>query len=125
MAPGAAYAGLVFAAGFVLGTLRVLVLAPALGETGALLLELPVMLVISWLVARHLCARMSVPARLGPRLAMGGTAFLILMLLEVAIGILLFERGPSEAVAALAGPGLAAQALFGLFPALLLFGRPR
>ncbi len=47
---GVLYFGLVFALGFILGTLRVLVLEPRLGSTGAVLLELPVMLAASWLL---------------------------------------------------------------------------
>lgn len=49
---GLAYFTLVFAAGFGLGTLRVLALAPILGEGGAVLLELPIILAIAWMACR-------------------------------------------------------------------------
>ena len=42
-----AYRGTIFALGFVLGTVRTLWLAPEIGETRAVLLELPVMLAAS------------------------------------------------------------------------------
>lgn len=48
---GLAYFTLVFAAGFALGTARVLVLLPGVGETTAVLLELPLILTVSWLPA--------------------------------------------------------------------------
>jgi hypothetical protein len=41
---GALYALLVFLIGFILGTIRVLLIAPRLGETIAVLLETPVIL---------------------------------------------------------------------------------
>jgi subtilisin len=47
---GAAYFAVVFMAGFMLGVLRVVVLVPRFGETAAVLAELPVILLISWIV---------------------------------------------------------------------------
>ena len=49
---GAAYFAVVFATGFALGVVRVLVTAPRLGETGAVLLEVPIILAASWFAAR-------------------------------------------------------------------------
>ena len=43
--PAAAYFGFVFGAGFVLGTIRVLVVIPHFGETTAELIEMPLMLI--------------------------------------------------------------------------------
>lgn len=129
VAAASLYVALVFAAGFVLGTLRVLVMAPALGEVLSVMAEIPVMLALSWLAARRVVARLDIPARVGPRLAMGVLAFLLLMLAELALGLGGFGQSVADYVAALARPagllGLAGQAVFGLMPLLLLAGRRR
>jgi hypothetical protein len=49
---GALYALIVFLIGFILGTIRVLLIVPRLGETAAVMLETPVMLAASWFVCR-------------------------------------------------------------------------
>jgi hypothetical protein len=57
---GAAYFGIVFALGLVLGTLRVLILAPTLGSTEAVLVEVTVTLTLSWIVYAWLITRFDV-----------------------------------------------------------------
>ena len=64
---GAAYFALVFAAGFALGVVRVLVLAPRLGALSAVALELPLILTVSWIACGWVLKRFSVPPRAGPR----------------------------------------------------------
>lgn len=114
-----AYWALVFAAGFALGTLRVLLLAPRLGETAAVAAELPVMLALSWYAAGAVPRRRPLPPG-GPRLAMGALAFTLLLGAEAALGILAFGQAPAAWAAALATPpgalGLGGQALFALIP---------
>ena len=44
----ALYAAIVFALGFALGTLRILFLAPVAGELAAAIVEVPLMLALSW-----------------------------------------------------------------------------
>jgi hypothetical protein len=116
----AAYFGIVFALGFVLGTVRVLAVAPRLGETAAVLIEAPLMLAASWIAARWCVRRFAVPARDAPRLAMGVTAFALLMGAELLLSVLVFGRTPAEHLAGYARTpgalGLAAQALFALAP---------
>jgi hypothetical protein len=121
---GLAYAGLVFAAGFVLGTVRVLALAPAVGPLAAVALELPVMLALSWIAARIVLARLPVPARPGPRLAMGAVALAALLGAEAALGVLGFGQSLAAWAAGLVTPegmlGLAGQGLFALLPRLMI-----
>jgi len=117
---GVLYFGLVFALGFILGTLRVLVLEPRLGSTGAVLLELPVMLAAAWLLCGWLIHLVRVSPAIGARLAMGGTAFALLMLAELGVSILVFGRSPAEHLATYrswsAILGLAAQIAFAAMP---------
>jgi hypothetical protein len=68
---GIVYFAIVYALGFVLGTGRVLLLLPHIGETVAVLVEAPLMLLLSWISARWISKTFSVPARVPPRIAMG------------------------------------------------------
>lgn len=121
LAGGIYFAG-VFPAGFALGTLRVLVLAPRLGELVAVLAELPFMLGIAWLFCGWLVGHLRIPRQVGPRLAMGALGFGLLMVAEIALSTLLFGLSLPEFLAALVTPegaiGLAGQVLFGLMPLL-------
>jgi hypothetical protein len=119
--PALVYVATVFAAAFVLGTLRVLLVAPRLGELAAVTLEVPVVLGLSWLVAGRVLRRWPLPLP-GQRLAMGGLAFGLLMLAETILGITLFGRTPAGILAAMATlpglVGLAGQLGFALVPSL-------
>lgn len=123
-AAAASYAATVFAAGFLLGTIRVLVVAPALGEVAAVLAELPPMLAVSAVAALWAVRRHAVPATVGARLAMGALAFALLMAAEIALGILAFGQSLASVLGALLRPagllGLAGQAAFALMPLILL-----
>jgi hypothetical protein len=110
---GALYALIVFRIGFVLGTVRVLLIVPRLDETAAVLLEAPLILAASWFICRWCVDRLDVHRGIGPRSLMGTVAFLVLMAAEFALGRLGFGRSISEQLAAYASaPGaisLAAQ----------------
>lgn len=117
-----AYFVTVFGLGFMLGTVRVLVIIPRIGEAAAVLLELPVMLAASWVAAGWCVRRFAVPARLSTRLAMGFLAFALVMAAELALAVLLFGQSPArylDTYRHFAGAmGLAAQFGYALFPAL-------
>lgn len=123
-AAGALYFACVFAAGFVLGVVRVLVLAPALGALAATLIELPIILGIAWSVSSWLTRRFVVPRERRSRLAMGGIAFALLMVAEAALSVAVFgdslathlERYRALPEAA----GLVGQIAFALLPLLQL-----
>lgn len=123
LAPAAAYFGLVFAVGFVLGTLRVLVLVPSVGERAAELLETPFMVLASYLAARWTVRRFRVPASGGARLAVGLGALALLLGAEVAVVLLVQGVSLREYVAnrdPVSGTVyLGALALFALMPALV------
>jgi hypothetical protein len=59
---GALYAIIVFLIGFILGSIRVLLVAPRLGETIAVIIEAPVILAASWFVCRCCVKRLDVAA---------------------------------------------------------------
>ena len=119
-----AYFAVAFAAGFVLGAIREIVVVPRLGGLAAVAIEVPVMLAISWIAAGAIVRRFAVPADAAPRLVMGGLAFVLLQAAEVALASAL-GTSPMAYVAALATPrgalGLAAQVVFAFIP--LLVGR--
>ncbi len=124
---GVAYFAIVFAVGFALGTLRVLTLAPYLGEAGAVLVELPVMLAVSWLACGLVLDRWRVPAGWRHRLAVGGVAFALLMAAELGVSVLAFGRSVGEHFATYrswgAALGLAAQVAFAAMPLVRRTGR--
>ncbi|UIF84748.1 hypothetical protein [Cupriavidus sp. UYPR2.512] len=118
---GCAYAAGAFAIGFVLGTVRVLVLGPAIGATAAVLLEAPFILAASWVISRwclgHFELHTSAEAAM-----MGTIAFAVLMGGELGVTVLVFGKSASEHLdgyRSLPGMiGLAAQLAFACFPLL-------
>ncbi|CAK9074532.1 Uncharacterized protein SCF082_LOCUS36286, partial [Durusdinium trenchii] len=109
---GAVYATVVFLAGFVLGALRTLVIAPRTGDLAAVLLELPIILAISWLVFGAL-ARRQAPLPLSGRGLAGLVAFLWLIVLELALSAVIAPGGSAAMVVGwltlTGGIGLAGQ----------------
>lgn len=91
LSAASAYFAAVFAVGFALGTLRVLVLVPMLGTRWAELVELPLMVAASVWLARRICRRLQVPSAAAPRFAVGALA--LLALLAVEFGLVLRLRG--------------------------------
>ncbi|MDZ7629250.1 MAG: hypothetical protein U5J99_12700 [Parvularculaceae bacterium] len=123
---GGAYFAIVFAAGFALGFIRVGIIAPMTSDLIATLIELPVILAISWLACGFCLKRFGVERRAGARLLMGAAAFALLILAEIALGLTLLNRTLAGQVEAMSAPaalaGLAGQILFAFFP-LMALGR--
>jgi hypothetical protein len=89
---GLAYFAVVFVAGVALGVTRVLFIVPMFDATVAVLIELPIILALSWIACRRLIVRLEVSATTYARLAMGGLAFALLMVAEFAIAAVVFGR---------------------------------
>ena len=126
---GVAYAVTVFSIGFLLGTARVLLLAPHVGSTIAVAVEAPIILTASWYTSSIWMKCLVVSAEMRTRTLVGAVAFATLTILEVALSIGLFHRPIGEYLAglrSLAGViGLAAQVCFATFPLIEVFVRPR
>jgi hypothetical protein len=122
LALGAGYFGLVFAAGFALGTLRVVLLQPYLGPDASRLLELPFMVAISFFAARLIMRREGWVERMDA-LTIGLLAFILLLLAEMLIGSWLFRLPYSalltDAMTPIGFLNLLAQSLLIVFPALV------
>jgi hypothetical protein len=117
---GALYAAALFGIGFALALVRIPVLQPHIGETAAVLVELPIMLAAAWFVARALLARTPLPP--AGRVLMGAVYFPLLLLLELSLGLAL--GGAASAIIegwfhVPGALGLAAQALAAAFPRLI------
>lgn len=126
LAAAALYFVLVFAAGFALGVLRTLWLAPRLGERRAELLEMPLMLGLSALAAA-LARGPAAGLMSGERLVMGGLALFMLLGAELLLvrplrGMSLRRYFAGRDPVALAAY-LAALLGFALMPALAGTGR--
>ncbi|MFZ0097984.1 MAG: hypothetical protein WAK98_05840, partial [Gemmobacter sp.] len=100
-----------------LGTVRTLLLEPRIGALPAVVLELPVMLGAAWVICDSLLRGRDLT--MGARAVMGGTAFVLLMLAELALA-LVFGQALADHLRGYANPdqglGLAGQVAFGLLP---------
>jgi len=90
MKAAAVYFALVFAAGFVLGTIRTPWIVPRVGMRTAELLETPFMILMSVAAARWTIRRFGIPAVTSVRLAMGAMALVLMLLGE--FGFVLWLR---------------------------------
>ncbi len=117
---GCTYFAGVFAVGFLLGVLRTMVLVPRIGELVAVLIELPIILGVSWSICRRILRR--APLSSGEAVVMGASAFGLLMIAELSISIVLANRTISTHLALYSEGahllGLAGQITFALFPVL-------
>jgi hypothetical protein len=89
--PAALYFALVFGAGFLFGTIRVLWVVPRVGERSAELMETPVMFLVIVLAARWTCQRLAVPSLPSIRFGMGVVALALLLAPEFTV--VLWLRG--------------------------------
>lgn len=126
---GIVHALILFGAGFALGVLRVLLLAPHVGETPVVLAELPIMLALSVVSARWTVARFDAPPALAPRLAMSAAAFALLMAGDLWVSTALMGNTLGRHLArygeVIPLVGLVAQLAACAMPALLLLRRRR
>jgi hypothetical protein len=117
---------MLFALGFVLGTVRSIFVenAPCFGRLLGVLIELPIMIVASWFLCGYAVRRFAVASSFAPRLIMGGFAFALLLLAELLVGAVMFSRTLAEQFALYRETsyalGLAAQVMFALMPLVQL-----
>jgi hypothetical protein len=104
---GVLYFVLVFGAGFLLGTARVLWVVPRVGQRIAELMEMPAMLAVVAVAARWIVSRSRVRLSSGRWLGVGAIALLLLLGAELTVALRLRGFSPGEYVAGLdpvAGP---------------------
>jgi hypothetical protein len=119
---GLAYFAPVMAAAFALGVIRVTMIVPALGSTlAAVALEVPLVLLISWLVVGAVLRRMG-PFSNAQALLLGLSAFAMLMISEMTLAQLITGQSGLEWLSGLGTPtgllGLASQIIFACIPAI-------
>jgi hypothetical protein len=83
----AAYFGIVFGAGFLLGCIRVPLIVPRLGARTAELLEMPIQLVVIVLAARFVVRRFSLRSEPRMRLAVGWVALGLAVAAELLLAM--------------------------------------
>jgi hypothetical protein len=115
------YFVIVFIAGFILGTIRTLMVAPNTGELAAVAMEFPIMIAISWWACGVVVKRLKPASEVPSRLAMGLIALALLLMAETVVSlglgltlnqhVALYATTPVQL-------GLFGQLLFALFPLL-------
>lgn len=93
IAAGILWFVVMFGLGFLLGPIRILLLEPQLGATGAVLVEAVPMTAAMILLAPWLARLFAVPPTPGARLGMGGIGLVLLLVADTLLGQLLFNRG--------------------------------
>jgi hypothetical protein len=120
---GAVYFLALFVLGFILGTIRVMFVAPRFGELAATLAEVPIMLTAAFFACRWTIRRWQVPRTIAIRWTMMLWFLALLLLFETLLGVTLFGRTMAEQWVALTTPaellGLAAQMIAALLPVLV------
>lgn len=117
---GIIYSLLVSFVAAMLGSIRQTLLVPLFGPVTAVLIELPIVLAISWNICGIVLRHIPVAAAFGPRLIMGAIALACVLLEEMALATLAFGQsfatffGQYSTVPGLMG--LAGQVVFGLIP---------
>lgn len=118
-AAAAVYFALVFAAGTLSGTVRILLAVPRMGPIEAVALEIPLMLLVSWLACGYSIRKFRLEDGCDSLLA-GAGAFALLMMAELALAVLAFGKSPMNHFRGYLTPegglGLAGQILFGAMP---------
>lgn len=94
--PAVLYFVLVFGAGFVLGTVRVLLLVPLLGERTAEVLEMPLMLGVIVFAARWIVRHRLDDHRLISMLSFGFIAMGLVLIADLAVGMRLRGLSATE-----------------------------
>ncbi len=117
-----------FTLGFILGTLRTLVVAPITGAFVATAAEVPIMVAAAFFLCRWAVHRWHVPCSTLPRLVMTAWFLILLALAESILGTLLFGRSVADQVASLATPagliGLTAQLIAAFLPIWIARAEP-
>ena len=97
--PAVAYFALVLGTGFALGTIRVPLLVPRLGERYAELLEMPIMFVAIVVAARYVIRRFALPADVSVRLQVGFAALAMSVVAELLLATVLQSRSLTQFIA--------------------------
>ena len=96
---GTAYFALVFGAGFVLGTIRVPILVPRVGERIAELIETPFMFIVVVMAARFIARRFALPTHTFIRLGVGVVALGLLVVAEFLLALAIQDKPIGEYIA--------------------------
>ena len=123
---GTTYFALVFSAAFVLGAIRTTVLERStlqseLRKLTAVLIELPIVLSISWKSSAWVVRKQRISSGRIDRIVMGSVAFGLLMMAEFLLAVQAFDKTPLEFACELISSkpqmvGLAGQIVYALFP---------
>jgi hypothetical protein len=96
--PATIYFTIVFGTGFLLGTVRVLLIVPRIGVRAAELIETPVMLLVSALAARWILRQFPNIRGSAESLSVGLIAVVLLLAAELAVGVFLFHLSITDAL---------------------------
>ena len=83
------YFAIVFGVGFILGPIRVLIVAPWLGEAGAVLCEAPILLAVMWYAAQYVAHRIGMPDDRSTMVTVGVLAAVLVPVADFTVGFAL------------------------------------
>jgi hypothetical protein len=119
----ALYFAIVFGAAFVFGVIRTLWVAPSVGETMAVLIEVPALIVVMAITARWVPYALNLSRSFIPLAAMGLLALLLQQAGDFTVGLLVRGRSPADQLAYLLTPAgliyVVAVLLFAAMPVLV------